>query len=250
MLQLICSIKRKHKISSRSRSEELDSLSLEELISRRIWHEVLPRLFPEHSSDQSNSTYANFESGKEGENILHTVCRFHPTPEIVDAILMRCPRASTEANSHGQFPIHIAAGWGAHPTVIQMLVKHSAKPLKQVDVHNRSPLILACKYYAQSYRYTDDMPVLLGRDALSQAIQILTKECPTVANFEDDKGISALEYAIESRAKLGSIQHIQRASYHVWKKEEAMESIKREVVNRKISMSTVSTVQSYQDRSI
>ena len=88
--------------------------------------------------------------------------------------------------------------------------------------------------------------MLLGRDSLSQVIQILTKECPTVANFEDDEGISALEYAIECRAKLGSIQYIQRASYHVWKKEEAMESIKREVVHRKNSMSTVSTVQSYQ----
>ena len=135
-----------------------------------------PRLYLEPSSDQSNSTYVTFTSGKEGENILHTVCRFQPTPEILDAILMRWRRASTEApNSHGQFPIHIAAACGAHPTVIQMLVKHSAKPLKQFDVQNRTPLILACKYCAQSYRYNNDMPVLLGRDALSQVINLYKK---------------------------------------------------------------------------
>ena len=84
---------------------------------------------------------------------LRTVCRYQPTPEIVDAILMRCPRACTEANSHGRFPIHITAlavELILH-TVILMLVKHSAEPLKQVDVHNRTPLIFACKYYAQGH---------------------------------------------------------------------------------------------------
>lgn len=72
--------------------------------------------------------------------------------------------------------------------------------------------------------------MLLGRDSLSQVIQILTKECTTVgANFEDDEGIFALEYAIESRTKLGSIQYTQEHPFKCGKKKKQWNLLKEKL---------------------
>jgi len=193
------------------------------LIVNRQWHHLLARIVRATGAGTSkNEIQMLMDLDDSGENVLHRVCRYHPTPEIVELIIQELPTAISQTNDQGQYPIHCASEWGACPTVIRILSDSCSYALKNQDNQGRTPLHLACKDYWDNYKYTQDAVVLQMREAVAQTIKMLTRKCPTVANLEDNEEVTALEYAVLNDAiDLDTIKCIQRASCQSWKQTQA-----------------------------
>ena len=212
--------------SSHSETDDLESL-----IANRQWHHLLARIIaattattgPAGTSTSKNDIHMLMDLDGSGENALHRVCRYHPTPEIVELIIQELPTAIYQTNSQGQYPIHCATEWGACPTVIRILSDRCRYALENQDHQGRTPLHLACNDYCDNYKYTPGaVAVVQMREAVAQTIKMLARKCPMVTNLEDNEEVTALEYALLNDAiDLDTIQCIQRASCRTWKHTQA-----------------------------
>jgi len=213
-------------ISSKSATDsygsDCENDDLESLIVNRRWYHLLARIVAATGAGTSkNKIEMLMDLGDSGENVLHRVCRYHPTPEVVELIIHELPTAIYQTNDQGQYPIHCAAEWGACPKVIRILSDRCRDTLKIQDNQGRTPLHLACNDYCDNYKYSQGAVVLQMREAVAQTIKILTKKCPTVVNIEDNEEVTALEYAVlNAFIDLDTIQCIQRASCRRWKQTQ------------------------------
>jgi len=231
MLQLLCKGFRRSKSVTDRYGSHSETDDLESLIANRQWHHLLARIVAATATNgpAGNSTLKNdiqmlMDLDYSGENVLHRVCRYHPTPEIVELIIQELPTAIYQTNSQGQYPIHCATEWGACPTVIRTLSDRCRYALENQDHQGRTPLHLACIDYCDNYKYTPGaVAVVQIREAVAQTIQMLATKCPNVSNLEDNEEITALEYAVLNAAMvdLDTIQCIQRASCQTWKQTQA-----------------------------
>jgi hypothetical protein len=187
---------------------------------------------PTLASTRDNN-YANNES------ILHIACRNQPPLEIIQLIIEKCPNfISTMTTKEKQYPIHLAAVYGAHPAVISFLID-KYPPACCSDYKGRTPLHLACQNYATHYK--EDKPVkgedppLFMEEAMLQTVRILTRKCPKMVNATDDDDMTALEYAICGNIHLEIVQSIQRATERFLKAERE-KSQKQGIVRSSKSM--------------
>ncbi len=161
-----------------------------------------------------------------GQNILHLSCMFHPPISIVESILTAAPRVASNLNFEDQYPLHLAAHYGASPEVIGLLMDQFPGALRHQDIHGHTPLHKVCQSYAFHYKSSNlgnfansAMGVTRKQEDVQDAIQMITRGCPTVANLEDNDNCNALEYALASEhVDLATIKCIQRACSRTWRK--------------------------------
>lgn len=175
--------------------------------------------------------------GQTGHNILHLSCMFHPPIPLVEAILVTEPSAISKLNSERQYPLHLAAQYGAAPEVIGLLIDHFPNALRHQDTHGQSPLHKVCQSYADNYKAcclgnfaNTAFGITRKEEDVQDAIQMITRGCPAVANLEDNEHCNALEYALTSEhVNLATIKCIQRACSRTWRKsiEDAKKSQNR-----------------------
>lgn len=161
-----------------------------------------------------------------GQNILHLSCMFHPPISIVECILTIAPRVASTLNFENQYPLHLAAYYGASPEVIGLLMDQFPGALRHQDIHGHTPLHKVCQSYAFHYKASDlgnfansALGLTRKQEDVQDAIQMITRGCPTVANLEDNDNCNALEYALASEhVDLATIKCIQRACSRTWRK--------------------------------
>ena len=89
--------------------------------------------------------------------------------------------------------LHIACKYGCSPKVIKYLLHLNPIATKEVDIKNRSPIILAFKSYAKN---RGRRPVSANEELYQVAVLLMSVE--TYVHAEDCNGMSAFDYAIES----------------------------------------------------
>jgi hypothetical protein len=148
-----------------------------------------------------------------GENILHDLCRFHPPSDVVETLLAAlrhrtgCTIGTDDA---GRTPLHVAAEFGTGYDVIRALVQADPTPASWGDVHRRSPLHLAMRYYVFHYQPNTGhhhpadkmLPPEEVMEETFQVVQVLKKamlDYPGRVGFKDEdaSGYSPLDYAID-----------------------------------------------------
>lgn len=165
-----------------------------------------------------------------GRNVLHIVCKYNPPLGVIELILKKMPWSVSEMDINGRYPLHLASKYGALPEVLDLLSFEYPNALSNQDCHGKTPLHLVCESYPKYYQVPISIdgqrdycpmsgtPLVRNKEHdFENSIVIMTRKCPQVVNLEDNKGCSALEYALGSDfANLEIINYIQKVSYWNW----------------------------------
>lgn len=143
-----------------------------------------------------------------GMSFLHAVVRHHPPLEIVAGVVKLCPDTLYARDCLNRTPLHVAAGIGAHVSVIKLLAMSCPEACKVQDEDGRTPLHFACDV---DCRLFEGEP--LRRDPPSfEVVHALLSASITPASMEDDDEMSPLEYAILSDANVRVVKLLQKAA--------------------------------------
>ncbi len=186
-------------LSHRSFKASTHRQKLAKLVVERQWTKLLKVL-------QKNND--NLMRIFHEELILHEICRYQPTPEIIEQILSLCPILARILNNDEQFPLHVAVENGASSDVISLLCKSNPKAPGTKDMNARTPLHLACLEY--SNRYNDGAVRPVG-PALSLTIKLLVQFSPMTVNIKDIHGKTALQYAYDTKIDCKSLRFLEKA---------------------------------------
>ena len=147
-----------------------------------------------------------------GMTILHAIARYDPPPLIVKRIIQLCPQDTMSTDCLNRTPLHVAAGSGAHYTVINVLADAYPRACNVKDHDGRVPLHLACDTSCSLFE--DYRPAREARIS-HKTIDALLRASPDAATAEDEDGMCAIEYALISDAKIETVRLIQKASQTV-----------------------------------
>lgn len=199
---------------------------------------------------------------KNDETVLHTSCRHQPPLEIIKLIIDKFPiSVSTRTLKEKQYPLHIAATYGAHPGIISLLIEKHPSAASSSDHNGKTPLHLACESYHFTFREEKDphrggktagategnqqQKILDMETAMLQTVRIMTKNSPEIVNIHDDEDMTALEYAICSNIPLPVVQSIQRASERFFKLQKE-KSLSNSILKTNVVAETTPSSQSKQ----
>lgn len=186
------------------------------LIKNRRWRTLREKLVA-GTIDSNIYDVMNIENS--GETILHAVCRKNPPEDIVTKIVNAFPKTVSQLNESDQYPIHVASQCGALPKIIKKLYKNCPDAACRCDVAGKTPLHLACEHYLSSYRSVKEN--MRPKQAMEETISTLTRTAFSVIHLEDEKGMTALEYAIETGTDLVIVQKLQRDTERCLKEQQA-----------------------------
>jgi ankyrin repeat protein len=189
---------------------------LSNLIGRRKWNSVQKRLQSKEAEPKDGDTDM-MNVGNSQETILHVICRKNPPLSIIELILQIYPTTVSKLNRNQQYPLHVAAQCGASPEIIKCLSESFPDAVDHADEEGKTPLHLTCESYASTYRAakSPDGALVSMQDAMIKTVDLLNK--PSVVNLEDEEGMTALEYAIDTNADLRIVKNIQRACERSWR---------------------------------
>lgn len=197
--------------------------SFDFLVSKRRWSALTVRL--KNLETGEHESLMNLNSS--GETILSLTCRFNPPHHIIQLITQIFPRAAETVNANEQYPIHMAASYGASPAVISHLCDLFPEAAGRIDNLGRTPLHLACSDYVKTYKICrqPQSPLLLLDDAIYQTVRELINASPQAVHREDYDGTSALEYGISANVDIKAINCIQKACERFYKSQSERQRI-------------------------
>ena len=145
--------------------------------------------------------------------VLHFAARFQAPLRILSLLSRMHPVSITSSDITGRYPIHVAAKWGATPDVIAYLIKTNPSVTGLPDNTGKTPMHYVGEYYLQNFNSQ-----LYGRDdSMLQVVRLLKNAAPHSVNLEDNEGMNAIEYALDSDANLRVVKTMQRACRDDWR---------------------------------
>lgn len=187
---------------------------LDLLIAKRKWTALSTRL--QHLTAEEHSQALNLHNTH--ESVLSLVCRFHPPEPLLQQITTLFPTAVSTQNANLQYPLHIAASYGASPQVISHLCHLFPEAAGRVDNLGRTPLHLACSDYTNTYK-VGRKSLLSLEEAIYQVVRELVQASPKTVAQEDFDRTSALEYGISANVDIRVINSIQKACERFYKSQ-------------------------------
>lgn len=161
----------------------------------------------------------------DGQSLLHFCLRKNPPLKIVRKMMEMLPNRVTalrETDCYGRTPLHVAAAFNADPMVIKYLANAHPEACTTPDQDGRTPLHLACDSSSCSddleepevskKRPQEDEVKKSPATPSYDAVRALLSESLAASTFEDEDGMTALEYAIISDASLEVVTLLQKAS--------------------------------------
>mmetsp|Transcript_69210 Transcript_69210/g.102901 ORF Transcript_69210/g.102901 Transcript_69210/m.102901 type:complete len:264 (-) Transcript_69210:546-1337(-) len=149
--------------------------------------------------------------------ILHVACRLQPPVDIVKLLNDKFPASNSHPDHMGQYPIHLAAEWGASPRVIDYLVNKDPLLASLQDKCGKTPLHCFCQHYAANSPRMDKLDL---RESMFKVINTLSQAAPLSLLMEDFEGFNAVEYALESNTDNRIVRRLQKRSEHFWKEKQ------------------------------
>ena len=186
-------------LSNRSFNAPINRHKLAKLVIERQWSKLQKIL--QKSNDNVMTIFHE-------ELILHQICKYQPTPEIIETILSLYPNLARKLNNDEQFPLHVASENGASSDVISLLCKSNPRAPGTKDMNGRTPLHLACLEYSNKY---NDLGVRPKGPALSLTIKLLVQFSPMTVNAKDIDGKTALQYAYDTEIDYKSLRFLEKA---------------------------------------
>ena len=151
------------------------------------------------------------------DHILHLACQYQAPTRIIELLSQRYPDSSSSSEKNGRYPVHIACAKGLKPGVIEFLLKAHPAAASIQDDYGKTPLIYACESYSRNFVTNPANAHQSPDKSLVQVINSLLNHVPQAANVEDDSGMNAIEYAIDSDAPIAVIKMMQEASRASWR---------------------------------
>lgn len=115
-----------------------------------------------NSSSLEESSSSDNRRLDAGENILHDMCHYNPTLNVIETLLssLRHHRRGYTAGKDemGRTPLHVAAACGCDPQVIHALALADPSQASIGDVDGRTPLHIVTRYLAYRGRVEDSPP--------------------------------------------------------------------------------------------
>lgn len=177
--------------------EKIDVMFLSGRVGRQLFQHLAARV--------SNSKSFN------GMTILHACVRFNPPSDLVTKMIELCPTSPSGTDCLGRCPLHVATGCGVDSDLIKVLVEAYPEACTIQDSDGRTPLHMSCDLHTELFEESAFEKTQVSH----QTIQILLKASLESSIIEDDDGMSAIEYALFSEAKLDTVRLIQKAAQHV-----------------------------------
>ncbi len=231
-----------------SRSEKKATIT--RLVCRQQWG-LLEKLMGRDSFDIP----IDDEIGVGGQNsiskdlLVHFICRFQAPLYIVRLFAKAYPESLTSFDALGRSPLHIACAWANSPDTLKFLVDSFPAAASIQDSEGKCPIHHLCHSFMLNYQDTHDIPCLPVKDSMMAIINTLNITAPKSFIVEDNDGMNAIEYAIESEVNIKIIKTMQRACRDVWRemKQETtaphdalqldLQRIQRDLRNQHISTS-------------
>jgi len=202
--------RRYNQIQREKKSIDPNQTTLTRLISEKSWTTI--SLILKSVTDLQIDN--NAPDAVTEDTIIHLACEFQAPLRIIRLLSSRYPRSVQMPDSLGRFPIHVAAKWSATPDVIQFLVWENPTAVGIKDDCGKIPMHYVGEYYVQNYDPCLRIPV---SKSMKRVVEIINKAAPSSSILEDNDGMNAIEYAIESGTDLDVVQSIQNASIDYWR---------------------------------
>ncbi len=146
--------------------------------------------------------------------IVHFICRFQAPLYIVVLFEEVYPESFTSLDDLGRYPLHIACAWGSSLDTIKFLIDSYPDAAKIQDSHGKCAIHHLCRSFKHHYQDTSG---ILFNDRMMDIVESLYTAAPMSFNVEDNDGMNALEYAIESGFDMKIIRAMQRACRDTWR---------------------------------
>ena len=187
-----------------------------------------------NSSSLEESSSSDNRRPDVGENILHDMCHFNPTLNVMETLLssLRHHRRgyTSGKDEMGRTPLHVAAACGSDPQVIHALALADPSQASIGDIDGRTPLHIVTRYLAYRGRVDDSPPKEMMEVAIlppytteetfddeayercTTTISILKEimtTYPGKVDFkdEDNTGFSPLDYVIDGNISDEHVLH-------------------------------------------
>lgn len=156
------------------------------------------------------------ENSESSHSILHQACNHRDIPlSTVISIVNIYPNSIRGIDSNGRLPLHCAMRNGVGSDVVQYLLKEYPESAVRQDKKGKTPLHLACKYFAIAYdksgtqfKYRQDRFAFMC-EKLNMVMAMFLDADPDCFLIDDDKGMSALEYAIDGEVVFDTMYMMQ-----------------------------------------
>lgn len=188
--------------------------TLTRLIARQNWFEIENIL--------SSSSIGWIEIDEKDiitdESIVHFALRYTAPLHIIKLLALRYPRCLSRPDSTGKYACHVAAKYGAMPSVMGYLVCKNQYVAGVQDPLGKAPIHYVGEFYASN---NESNTMAAVYDNMLQVVRILREAAPQSFNLEDSDGCNAIEYAIENDADIKVIKTMQRTARDDWRAMKA-----------------------------
>jgi len=200
---------------ARSKQQQPKHFTLAVLISQRQWG-TIDALLATPDAPRLPIDEPGIDNAVTPDIVVHFAARFQAPLRIISLLSGLYPRSLTSPDMAGRYPIHVAAKWGATPDVIRFLVEAGPSVVGVPDNSGKTPMHYVGECYVAHYNSS-----LYNRsEAMMHVVRLLKTSAPASVNLEDEEGMNAIEYALDSDADIRVIKVMQRACRDDWRERQ------------------------------
>ena len=168
---------------------------------------------------------AEFQSGF----ILHEAIKLGAPDDVLMFISERFPETIRQENGDGQYPSHVACSSGSSPAFISHCINMWPQAVAAKDNEGKTPLHHLCQSYHDSKRAARRST----KRMMQQILRMLFRKAPPSIVAEDNRGIDAIEYALESNLDVNFVQTLQDLTSRLKENEARKASQRRCMMTRR-----------------
>eukprot|EP00804_Cyclotella_cryptica_P031025 CCRYP_013591-RA/>CCRYP_013591-RA protein AED:0.00 eAED:0.00 QI:965/-1/0/1/-1/1/1/0/195 len=154
--------------------------------------------------------------------LLHEAIKLGAPDDVLMFISERFPETLRQENGDGQFPPHVACSSGSSPEFISHCINMCPQAVAAKDNSGKTPIHHLCQSYHDSKRAVSSKT----KRTMQQILWMLFRKAPASIVAEDNDGIDAIEYALESNLDVNFIQILQDMTSR-FKENEARKASQR-----------------------
>lgn len=189
------------------------NMTLARLLSQRQWTLLDALLVSTTSSSSILIDDPSLPHAITSDIVIHFAARFQAPLRILSLLAKLYPVSLASSDVTGRYPIHVAAKWGATPDIVAYLIKTNPAVAGAPDSTGKTPM----HYVGECYQRHFDNAMYNRNDSMLQVVRLLKNAAPKSVNLEDNEGMNAIEYALESDAHLKVVKTMQRACRDDWR---------------------------------
>ena len=159
------------------------------------------------------SGYASFHVEACTDTILHDSIYLGAPPHVLMLLASQFPETLSHIDNQKRYPIHAACASGSSPSFIAHCINSCPTSVKAKDKSGKTALHLLCQYYKES-NSKNQLPYQNAERNMEQILWIIYRSAPATIIAEDNDGVCAIEYALQSNVSIGFFKTLQTLIVH------------------------------------